>query len=450
MFKSFPVLKKLTANITQQNFNGFNVLKRRLLWYTNLLFIFVSISGLISNVSSYITKPFILDSLQMALVVALIGSIIVVYLYKKGYEKMIELVFLSYMTIAILGVIPAYKSQGRIEFIFPVILIIIFLFNVYLELKWIIPASIAIFGIFAMVLLPMTKNPFVIIDYTTVFVILVGLNYLLRSASEQGFKEQQKLIENQTDLRAKTEIAAYKAIQDKEVAIKEADQDAHRIKTPIQGVERQMTAMLRRLALLAQSAGTMDLRSAEGMNFAKELMDIKGVVVQIKNAAETMQENSSNPHLNSHMMRMDIAETRRFIETVFGEGARFKGIILQIDCPTFWVEINSVSYLDMISNYVSNAIKYTQEGGKVDIVIKVLPDSSTLRVKVEDNGPGIPEDKRDLLFTHRETLGVSSGGTGVGLGGVKDAVEKLGGRVWYEPQKGRGSIFFYEITIKHI
>jgi signal transduction histidine kinase len=104
---------------------------------------------------------------------------------------------------------------------------------------------------------------------------------------------------------------------------------------------------------------------------------------------------------------------------------------------------NDLRLKQVIANLVSNAIKYTGEEGKIQLAVR-LEDSSVL-LRVEDNGIGIPASDLPYIFDKfyrvesDETVDIQ--GTGLGLSISKSVIEKHGGRIWVESAVGRGSTF---------
>ena len=104
---------------------------------------------------------------------------------------------------------------------------------------------------------------------------------------------------------------------------------------------------------------------------------------------------------------------------------------------------------EAIANYVTNAIKYTPEGGAVGIVVREGP--GTVRLEVRDTGIGISAEDQARLFREFVRVGrdnplaKQAKGTGLGLSLVQRIAEAHGGRVGVESQLGRGSTFWLEL-----
>jgi signal transduction histidine kinase/ActR/RegA family two-component response regulator len=103
----------------------------------------------------------------------------------------------------------------------------------------------------------------------------------------------------------------------------------------------------------------------------------------------------------------------------------------------------------ILLNLLSNGIKYNRSGGSVSISC-FEPTPGLLRIQVTDTGPGIPEDKRDLLFVPFERLGAEDTqveGTGVGLALSRGLARAMGGRLEVDTTFGRGSTFWVELPL---
>jgi signal transduction histidine kinase len=98
----------------------------------------------------------------------------------------------------------------------------------------------------------------------------------------------------------------------------------------------------------------------------------------------------------------------------------------------------------MMENLVSNAVKYTPEGGKVGVAFTQSKDNCVC-IEVSDNGIGIPKADLPGLFTEffraDNAKAVEESGTGLGLAIVKEIVDQHGGRIVCESEEGLGTIF---------
>lgn len=107
----------------------------------------------------------------------------------------------------------------------------------------------------------------------------------------------------------------------------------------------------------------------------------------------------------------------------------------------------------LLQNLITNAIKYTPEGGKIDI--KVVPQAKKDYVlSIADNGYGIPEASKEKIFTKLyradNVMAKEITGTGLGLYMVKSIVEKLQGKIWFESEVDKGTTFFVSFPIRPI
>jgi two-component system phosphate regulon sensor histidine kinase PhoR len=103
----------------------------------------------------------------------------------------------------------------------------------------------------------------------------------------------------------------------------------------------------------------------------------------------------------------------------------------------------------IMTNLISNAIKYSHAGG--DVTVSVQSGGDTLTVSVRDEGIGIPSDRLERIFEKFERVDDrdtrQAGGTGIGLYLVKHLVERHDGEVWVESELGKGSTFTFRIPL---
>ena len=105
----------------------------------------------------------------------------------------------------------------------------------------------------------------------------------------------------------------------------------------------------------------------------------------------------------------------------------------------------------VVFNLLANAVRFTPEGGKVDVSATRL--NGEVRVAVADTGPGVaPEDSQRIFEEFQQTdVGVEQGdGTGLGLALSKRFVELHGGRIWVDSEPGKGSTFVFTLPARSV
>ena len=161
----------------------------------------------------------------------------------------------------------------------------------------------------------------------------------------------------------------------------------------------------------------LDLTKVEAgkMEFRPEILDLPKVVLEVKD-----------------ILRGLAAQKRLTVEA-------------QVDPALSRVVLDGSKFKQVLYNYLSNAIKFTPEQGR--ILVRVTPqDAQRFRLEVEDNGIGIKERDLHKLFIEFQQLDEGSAkkyaGTGLGLALTKRIVEAQGGEVGVRSQVGQGSAFW--------
>lgn len=129
------------------------------------------------------------------------------------------------------------------------------------------------------------------------------------------------------------------------------------------------------------------------------------------------------------------------LEAEFGSSAQSKGLELKVDSAIHWVWTDPVLLHDVLSNLVSNAIKYTRQGG---VQLKVNERAGVVSVEVSDTGVGIHSDKLELIFKEFVRLDASDAGTeglGLGLSIVRRYASLLSHQLRVRSSLGEGSSF---------
>ncbi|MGH7600477.1 MAG: sensor histidine kinase, partial [bacterium] len=115
--------------------------------------------------------------------------------------------------------------------------------------------------------------------------------------------------------------------------------------------------------------------------------------------------------------------------------------------PDFPADREQLSWV--ITNLVSNALRYTPAGGKV--TINAGRENGVIQVSVADSGRGIPPEALEAIFDKfvqvRQSTDSTPGSVGLGLAIAKEVVEAHGGRIWVTSEVGKGSTFVFTIPL---
>ena len=125
-------------------------------------------------------------------------------------------------------------------------------------------------------------------------------------------------------------------------------------------------------------------------------------------------------------------------------------IILEIpqDIPSLQMDRERIE--QVFENLLSNALKYTQEGGRIIISARNNTEDQTVEISVSDNGRGIPEDGLMQVFDKFKRVDDGRGavmGTGLGLAIVRHIINAHGGHIWVKSKEGEGSTFTFSLPV---
>ena len=229
----------------------------------------------------------------------------------------------------------------------------------------------------------------------------------------------------------------------------------------LKGLEREKAEFMRIMVHELRSPVTaskmlvsslLQAEHAEAPQLVSALSSIRRCMVQLLNLVEDILQLSrikaGGPL--SEIVVCDLAsETRAGCESYRRE-ADAKGLSMGVDLPEspVFVRIDLQGYRFILSNLVSNAVKYTP-AGSVQVGLREAGPWAVL--EVEDTGIGIPEDDVPRLFS--EFFRASNArrsqieGTGVGLAGVKELVERFGGELELVSKEDEGSVFTVRLPL---
>lgn len=203
---------------------------------------------------------------------------------------------------------------------------------------------------------------------------------------------------------------------------------AHELRTPLTALSLQ--------AQLVEQAQDSKERNEATKNLRSGITRASHLVSQLLTLAR-QEPDSQRPFAH-----LDLAALVRQVVGEFAPLADFKKIDLGVSAnQTAPVNGDNEALKILVGNLVDNAIRYTREGGKVDVTLS--HDSSGLILRVEDTGPGIPIEDRERVFERFYRIaGNEVQGSGLGLAIVKQIVQRHGALVEIATgANGIGAIF---------
>lgn len=217
---------------------------------------------------------------------------------------------------------------------------------------------------------------------------------------------------------------------------------SHEFRTPVTSINMSVD-------LLNQEVlGLLNEKQKELVNSAKEdcfrLTKLARELLQLSKL-ESGRVQLKNEELN---IRSVVEFSLRPLALQFQE----KGVVLEnripADLPTILADEQQISWV--ISNLVTNALKYTSGGGHV--TLSAHKQAETIVVSVEDTGQGIAEEHQEKIFDKfvqvKRVADTTPGSVGLGLAIAKEIVEAYGGRIWVKSQMGKGSTFSFTLPLK--
>ena len=173
---------------------------------------------------------------------------------------------------------------------------------------------------------------------------------------------------------------------------------------------------------------------------------VQGMLLMINELMTLAKSQTKLPRLECGPIHLQTLAHR--IQQTFQEEVLRKRLTFEVTVPEDLPGVKGDQEMieEMLENLVSNAIKYTPDGGRVGMTFWPGTDK-TIRIVVSDNGMGIPKQDRPNLFKEffRASNVQNTVGTGLGLTIVKEIVDKHGGKIEVESEEGLGTTFIIHL-----
>ena len=263
--------------------------------------------------------------------------------------------------------------------------------------------------------------------YSAIFMLitfLVGINYIRTSKMKDQIKLQEALHNKDEELlRIKTNFFT---------------NISHEIRTPLTLILAPIKKLKEKITDpdISKEIEIMDANADRLLRLINSILDIRKL---------DQGKMKLNPSVGDiiYFLRdifncfIGIANEKK-IEYVFSSG--YESLLMEFDRK----KIETILY-----NILSNAFKYTDNGGKITLTITCSDDNKFI-MKVSDNGQGIPEDKQKIIFERFVQADYSPyhTGSGIGLALVKEYVEMMSGEVVLESKPNEGTSFTISLPLK--
>jgi two-component system sensor histidine kinase/response regulator len=213
----------------------------------------------------------------------------------------------------------------------------------------------------------------------------------------------------------------------------------HELKAPVSAILTYIDLLLNDYVPANEVKETLvrlQARALEELDMISDLLEF-GKLKEIRSVA-TPEVLQLEAVLEQALRELEAQATAKGLKITVEAGTSLKPVRIAADqAKSVW------------TNLISNAIKYTPEGGAV--LVSLVQKGSTLQGQVADNGIGIPQDAQERLFSEfyraRNARELSIPGTGLGLAIVRQIIESAGGKIWVESQEGQGSKFTFTLPV---
>lgn len=382
--------------------------------------------GLIALACIYVPYDLFAHLYVAALSTFLIGLFFLhQYYYSRFHSKLHNSTLFALVGLALLGVNYFSNSgiNGSTDLIWPAYLLLVFAISPYHQhLKWLIVYLFSFLSIHfvayyypSLVKYPFTAGQGQFIDRISAFPIPVIIIYIVIKFMRRSYDKERKATEEKT-IAVQTLMSII----------------SHDMRTPLINIKSylellntnaidQDDRLMLEKALLKSTNNTMDMLSSL-LQWSKSQMEGPSVDMVALPLMTTLQTTLEME--NIHALKKNISLTYHIPHT------------LEV--------IADINMLQMVvRNLISNAIKFTPNGGQITIKAEMI--GNQCRISISDNGMGIPLDKQKMIFSIKsdpEYGTENERGMGLGLVLCKEFIERQGGKITFESKPGIGSQFF--------
>ena len=296
-----------------------------------------------------------------------------------------------------------------------------------------------------------------------ILLLFAGLFYSIsrRSLAEQKAEYEKRNNEIQTQAMKEMEESNKKLKKAKDITTEalQTAENANKAKTDFlsnmsHDIRTPMNAIIGMTSLIRHDAGNKDkvIEYADKIDISSQ--HLLGIINNVLDMSKIEAGKTVFKYTDFSILDF-ITELNTIFHSQIDEKNQTLTIIKE-NIRHEWVNGDQVHLMQIFSNLVSNAVKYTQEGGKIQFLVEECETKSSVYAKyrflVSDNGMGMSADFKDTIFdafTRAESSMTNKiQGTGLGMAITKNLVEAMGGTIDVESELGQGSCFEVLIDLR--
>ena len=214
---------------------------------------------------------------------------------------------------------------------------------------------------------------------------------------------------------------------------------SHELRTPLTAIKQGIDIVD------SGTTGDVNDQQREFLGLAKKNVDRLARLISSVLDFQKLQAGKMEFAFEPHDLNEVVGEVYRTMKPL----VEAKGIELKVttDENLPRVKFDQDKIIQVITNFINNAIKFTDQG---QIAITVAGEDNIAHVTVKDTGIGFAEKDKEKLFRSFEQLEGGkkySGGTGLGLAICKEIIDRHNGKIWATSQEGHGSVFHFALPI---
>jgi signal transduction histidine kinase len=200
-------------------------------------------------------------------------------------------------------------------------------------------------------------------------------------------------------------------------------------------------------------AGPVNEMQSSFLSTVRSNVDRMNTIVSDLNDLTKIQVGNLRLEYRAVQISDVLEDVTRSLKRLVEDKGQKMALVLEEDLPAVWADPSRLAQI--LTNLVSNAQKYTPEGGEFTVGVEryaeadgVLAGAAFLHIWVQDQGIGISEEDQKHIFQQyfrSDNAKEMATGTGLGLSITKSLVEMQGGRIWFESALGKGTTFHFTV-----